>query len=80
MVQAGERSFLIVQGQALAWSPAGYRKPNEAIERVLEANERAMLLTPPSTLRAFSAGYRPLLHQSARWMIFAPAMTERQTQ
>jgi hypothetical protein len=80
MVQAGERSFLIVQGQALAWSPAGYRKPNEAIARVLEANERAMLLTPPSTLRAFSAGYRPLLHQSARWMIFAPAMTERQTQ
>jgi len=69
MVQARDESFLIVRGQALRWSPAGYRGPESAIERAMlakEANERAMLLTPPSTLRAFSAGYRPVLHRSVR--------------
>jgi hypothetical protein len=59
MVQAGGDSFLIVQGTALKWSPAGYisapRSP-----------EDAMLLTPPSTVRAFVAGYRPVLHPSAK--------------
>ena len=58
MVQAGGESFLIAQGRALAWSPAGYREPPNAIED-------AMLLTPPSTLRSLSAGYRPVLHPSA---------------
>ena len=58
MVQAGTESFLIVQGRALLWSMAGYRKAVNAIED-------AMLLTPPSTLRAISAGYRPVLHESA---------------
>jgi hypothetical protein len=58
MVQAGEESFLIVQGRALQWSMAGYRGVNGEIEN-------ALLLTPPSTLRALSAGYRPVLHPSA---------------
>jgi len=58
MLQHGAESFLIVRGQALAWSPAGYRKAPNAIKD-------AMLLTPPSTLRALSAGYRPVLHKSA---------------
>ena len=58
MVQEGPESFLIVQGRALLWSPAGYRKAPSAIED-------AMLLTPPSTLRALRAGYRPVLHESA---------------
>ena len=57
MVQRGEESFLIVQGWALQWSMAGYRDAAHAIEDV-------MLLTPPSTLRALSAGYRPMLHPS----------------
>jgi hypothetical protein len=59
MVQSGETSFLITQGRALMWSPAGYREARGKIEA-------AMLLTPPSTLRAFSAGYRPVLHRSVR--------------
>jgi hypothetical protein len=58
MVQQNEASFLVTQGRALQWSPAGYvdaeRQP-----------EDAMLLTPPSTLRALGAGYRPVLHPSA---------------
>ena len=58
MVQAGDESYLIVQGRVLRWSPAGYRGADGAIEN-------AMLLTPPSTLRALGAGYRPVLHPSA---------------
>jgi hypothetical protein len=58
MLQTGAESYLIVQGRALQWSFAGYRKAETAIND-------AMLLTPPSTLRAFAAGYRPLLHPSA---------------
>jgi hypothetical protein len=58
MVQAGEMYFLIAQGRALRWSMAGYRRAGEPIEP-------AMLLTPPSTLRAMEAGYRPVLHPSA---------------
>jgi hypothetical protein len=58
MVQEGTESFLIVQGRALLWSPAGYYKAQDAVKD-------AMLLTPPSTLRALSAGYRPVLHTSA---------------
>jgi hypothetical protein len=58
MLQEGPESFLMVQGRALAWSPAGYRKAPNAIKN-------ALLLTPPSTLRALSAGYRPVLHKSA---------------
>ncbi|GGI23392.1 hypothetical protein [Bradyrhizobium guangdongense] len=58
MVQQGERSFLVVQGRAFLWSAAGY---------VADTHEltEPMLLTPPSTLRALSAGYRPVLHRSA---------------
>jgi hypothetical protein len=58
MVQAGDESYLIVQGRAMRWSPAGYRGADSAIEN-------AMLLTPPSTLRALGAGYQPVLHPSA---------------
>jgi len=58
MVQQGTGSYLMVQGRALLWTLAGYREP-------LNAMDGAMLLTPPSTLRAFMAGYTPLLHPSA---------------
>jgi hypothetical protein len=58
MVASGEASYLIAQGRALQWSPAGYRAPSAPISD-------AMLLTPPSTVRAFSAGYRPVLHPTA---------------
>ena len=58
MLQQGNESFLIAQGQAHLWSPAGYRQATTALKD-------AMLLTPPSTLQALSAGYRPVLHPSA---------------
>ena len=52
MVQQGEDSFLIAQGKALRWSPTGYSETETA-------PADAKLLTPPSTLRAFGAGYAP---------------------
>jgi hypothetical protein len=58
MVQQGADSFLIAQGRVLSWSPGGYR----AAQGV---PEDAILLTPPSTLRAIAAGYRPVLHPTA---------------
>jgi hypothetical protein len=62
MVQEGKESYLIVQGRALQWSPAGYQEAQRTIND-------AMLLTPPSIVRAFSSGYRPVLHPSAVKMI-----------
>jgi hypothetical protein len=58
MVQRGEESFLIAQGRALRWSMAGYKEASGSLDG-------ALLLTPPSTLRAFSLGYRPVLHPTA---------------
>ncbi len=57
MVQAGEESYLVARGRALLWSWDGYREISDALRN-------ASLLTPPSTLRALSAGYRPVLHPS----------------
>jgi hypothetical protein len=58
MLQAHGESYLVARGRAHKWSPAGYSKPMSDLTD-------AMLLTPPSTLRAFSAGYRAVLHPSA---------------
>ena len=58
MVQEGAASHLILQGRALKWSPGGYHGAQKTIWG-------GLLLTPPSTLRALSAGYRPVLHPSA---------------
>ena len=58
MLQADDKSFLIVQGRALSWSPAGYRNAQNKIND-------ALLLTPPSTVRALEAGYQVVLHPSA---------------
>jgi hypothetical protein len=58
MVQADGESYLVTDSKTLLWSFAGYRPADVA--------GPAMLLTPPSTVRAFQAGYRPVLHPSAR--------------
>jgi hypothetical protein len=59
MVQQGEESFLIMQGRALLWSLAGYASDARKLSQ-------PMLLTPPSTLRAMTAGYKAVLHPSAQ--------------
>ncbi|WP_375413457.1 hypothetical protein [uncultured Bradyrhizobium sp.] len=58
MVRVEGDSYLIAGGRTLLWTWDGYRERKHAIRD-------AALLTPPSTLRAFSAGYRPVLHRSA---------------
>ncbi len=58
MVEAGGESYLIARGRPLLWSFSGYRETNTALDDV-------RMLTPPSTLRALSAGYRPVLHPTA---------------
>ena len=58
MVQQGEESFLVTQGKALLWSPAGYAPDARTLDR-------PMLLTSPSTLRTLNAGYQPVLHPTA---------------
>src|SRR4051812_14266818 len=55
MVQAGGESYLIARGRSLLWSFDGYRDAQHALSN-------AMLLTPPSTLRALAGGYGPALH------------------
>ena len=58
MLQAGEDSFVMRGGRALRWSFDGYSETTD-----LRATPK--LITPPSTLRALMAGYRPVLHESA---------------
>jgi hypothetical protein len=58
MLQEGAEIYLIARGRALSWTPGGYREGGHSFEG-------ALLLTPPSTLRALAAGYRPVLHRSA---------------
>jgi hypothetical protein len=58
MVALDGESYLVARGQVLRWSFDGYRHAN------VDAGE-VKLLSPPSIVRAFGAGYRPVLHGSA---------------
>ena len=58
MIAAGGEGYLVAGGGVRGWSAAGY---GEAVPVPAEVR----LLTPPSTLRALAAGYRPVLHPSA---------------
>ena len=54
IVAAGE-AYTIAHGRAFLWSEQGY----QAARQIRRADG---LLTPPSTLLAIRAGYRPVLH------------------
>lgn len=59
MISGGAAAYAVVGGRPLLWTAAGYRA----------AGARPPidgLLTPPSTVRALAAGYRPALHPSGR--------------
>jgi hypothetical protein len=62
MVRAGGAAGpgLLAGGAVLPWTFAGYRAPVP-----LPPATRVELLTPPATVAAIAAGYRPLLHPSA---------------
>jgi hypothetical protein len=55
MVAAGEDAFVMAGHRPFRWTPAGYCAVPMPVAAV-------HLLTPPSTLRALVAGYRPVLH------------------
>ena len=59
MLRVGHESYLVARGRILRWSFDGYAPAG------IDAAADAMLLTPPSTVRAFQAGYQPILHPSA---------------
>jgi hypothetical protein len=60
MIRQGGVPGLVLGGRFLRWSFGGY------CERIaLRRNEVVEVLTPPATLAAMSAGYRPVLHPSA---------------
>lgn len=58
MVAADGESYLIARGRPLVWSFGGYREADRGLRDTL-------LVTPPSTIRALRAGYRPVLHSTA---------------
>lgn len=59
MLAVGDASFLVIGGAILRWHAGGYQ--TIATPPALYDG----LLTPPSTLRALTAGYAPVLHPSA---------------
>jgi len=65
VIAAGSEAYTLVRGRAFRWTEQGY----EAAQQIPGADG---LLTPPSTVLAMRAGYRPVLHpalaalQSAR--------------
>lgn len=60
MVGLDGRAWLVVAGGLRAWTHAGYT------DRRSFPPEPVTVLTPPSTVAAMRAGWRPLLHPSAQ--------------
>jgi hypothetical protein len=56
MLAAGQEAYVMVNHRAFRWTADGYRAV------ALPPAEAIRLLTPPSTVRALAAGYRPVLH------------------
>lgn len=52
-------AYLVVGGQLVRWTPAGYERPTAAL------HYPARVLTPPSIVRTLAAGYRAGIHDSA---------------
>ncbi len=60
MIRRGGETGLLAGGGLLPWSFAGYLPPVP-----LRPDMTVELLTPPATVAAIAAGYRPMLHPSA---------------
>jgi hypothetical protein len=58
MVSVGSDAYLIAGAGAWRWAPSGYEAP-------IRLERADGLLTPPSTLAALEAGYRPAIHASS---------------
>ena len=64
MVRYRGESGLLAGGHMPPWSFAGYLPPVR-----LPSATPVQLLTPPATVAAIAAGYRPMLHPSARALL-----------
>ncbi len=58
MIAAAGQAFVVLAGRPLLWQPGGYWPSGAAIN--VDG-----LITPPATMAALQAGYRPVLHASA---------------
>jgi hypothetical protein len=56
-IEAAGDAYIVARGRAFRWTAQGYEGP-------LQIPRADALLTPPSTLGALRAGYRPALHPS----------------
>lgn len=61
MVGEDGQAWVVMKGELLAWSPLGYGN-----HRALPRSTRVRALTPPSVIDVLRAGYRPLIHPTAR--------------
>lgn len=62
MIAYGDRAFAVRQGRLLAWSFEGYGAAPPSCRSLPDG---CVLLTPPATVAALRAGYRPVWHPSA---------------
>jgi hypothetical protein len=60
MIRSGGAVGLLLGGSVLPWSFSGYGAPI-AVSPTLSVE----VLTPPSSVAALAAGYRPMIHPSA---------------
>lgn len=57
VIAAAGEAYTVAHGCAFRWTPDGY-------DRAVKIPRASALVTPPSTLGALRAGYRPVLHPS----------------
>jgi hypothetical protein len=62
---AGARCYLVEDNNLLAWSPGGYG----CVVAPTSVSQELEVLTPRSIVAVLSAGYRPMLHPSARALL-----------
>lgn len=55
MVVASDSAYTIASGRCFRWTEAGYHGPEAGVTA-------EGMLTPPSTVKALRAGYRPVIH------------------
>jgi hypothetical protein len=58
MIAVDREAFVVVNGKPLRWTFGGYQRTSAQVGK-------AMLITPPSTVRALAAGFHPVLDSSA---------------
>ena len=66
IIEVAGEAYTLAHGRAFRWTPRGY-------EGAAEIPRAVALITPPSTLAALRAGYRPVLHHSIDVIQSAPA-------